>query len=86
MTDNVTPFPTAKPVQILATAKDPNADILERMKGVEAFSVQPLLRWNAGTLEQAWKGTSSGIIQWRRVQDASEMTLPVQTAPQGAPQ
>lgn len=74
MTDNVTPL---RPPQSPDPKTDPNADILSRMKGAEAFAVQPMLRWNKGTLEQMWQG-SSGTITWHKVPDAKDSTLPIQ--------
>lgn len=50
-----------------------NAEVLERMKGVEAFTVTPILRFNEGVLEQMWQG-SSGRIRWDRVKDKGELS------------
>ncbi len=65
--DNVTPFPVA--VQQQAS---PNDEIIARMKGAEAWSATPTLRWNNGILEQEYIG-SSGARKWEPVPDAKDM-------------
>jgi len=65
--DNVVQMKAATP------CRGHNEDILTRMRGVEAFTVTPVLRWNNGVLEQLHRGTTSGDVRWEPIPDASEI-------------
>lgn len=69
MDDKIVPlsFHTRVPVE------DHNERILQRMRGVEAFSPTAALRWNSGVLEQCYRGTASGESRWIPVPDAADM-------------